>query len=234
MAYSHCPSPTLDFNFEKILMGCRQWLFHTERFPTTISTLIPIGFCDCSKMFTLHSLCLSLTSIVNFSELKSGWVKKNHQINDESLKSLTVIHPTLNISFHFNLVTLSDFAAMKTEMFTTQCNLAKTFNRRREHIFHGTFSTVEAQLNCMSDLVSASNKWRYVIKITSRDFPIVPNAQLVTHLKNLRNKNFIPAFRVTVASNQHLDSANSNGRQVLEDLMYKHQLEARDGMIRFR
>ena len=97
-----------------------------------------------------------------------------------------------------------------------------------------TFSSVQAQLNCMSDLLITSQTWNYVIKLTSSTFPVTSQTQLMMHLRRLNSYNFVPASRVTLATNQRTGLAGVANDAMLEDLMHRHTLEARDGTLKFR
>ena len=55
----------------------------------------------------------------------------------------------------------------------------------------GHFTVVQAQLNCMEELLEASVKWKYYISLVGQDFPLYDNRQIVKALQGLNNSNSI-------------------------------------------
>ncbi|XP_029186423.2 beta-1,3-galactosyl-O-glycosyl-glycoprotein beta-1,6-N-acetylglucosaminyltransferase 3-like isoform X2 [Acropora muricata] len=58
----------------------------------------------------------------------------------------------------------------------------------------GHFSVVQAQLNCMTELLESSVDWKYYISLIGQDFPLYDNSQLVAALRKLNNTNSIESF----------------------------------------
>ena len=58
----------------------------------------------------------------------------------------------------------------------------------------GHFSVVQAQLNCMEELLESSVKWKYYISLVGQDFPLYDNREIVTALKRLHKLNSIDSF----------------------------------------
>ena len=58
-------------------------------------------------------------------------------------------------------------------------------------VFWGHFSLVQAQLNCMDELVRSSVKWKYYISLVGQDFPLYDNKEIVRALRGLKNYNNI-------------------------------------------
>ena len=58
----------------------------------------------------------------------------------------------------------------------------------------GHFSVVQAQLNCMTELLQSSVDWKYYISLIGQDFPLYDNSQLVAALRQLNNTNSIESF----------------------------------------
>ena len=55
----------------------------------------------------------------------------------------------------------------------------------------GHFTVVQAQLNCMEELLEASVEWKYYISLVGQDFPLYDNRQIVKALQGLNNSNSI-------------------------------------------
>ena len=58
----------------------------------------------------------------------------------------------------------------------------------------GHFSVVQAQLNCMEELLQSPVKWKYYISLVGQDFPLYNNSQIVAALQRLHNLNSIDSF----------------------------------------
>ncbi|XP_068675976.1 N-acetyllactosaminide beta-1,6-N-acetylglucosaminyl-transferase-like [Montipora foliosa] len=66
----------------------------------------------------------------------------------------------------------------------------------RTSVFWGHFSLVQAQLNCMDELLQSSVKWKYYISLVGQDFPLYDNKEIVRALQTLKNHNNIESFPV--------------------------------------
>ncbi|XP_044513164.1 beta-1,3-galactosyl-O-glycosyl-glycoprotein beta-1,6-N-acetylglucosaminyltransferase [Gracilinanus agilis] len=58
-----------------------------------------------------------------------------------------------------------------------------------ENVVYASWSRVQADLNCMSDLSRQSSKWKYLINLCGMDFPIKTNLEMVRKLKTLMDGN---------------------------------------------
>lgn len=58
----------------------------------------------------------------------------------------------------------------------------------------GHFSVVQAQINCMEELLQSQVKWKYYISLVGQDFPLYDNKQIVIALERLHNFNSIDSF----------------------------------------
>ncbi|XP_067871275.1 beta-1,3-galactosyl-O-glycosyl-glycoprotein beta-1,6-N-acetylglucosaminyltransferase 3-like [Heterodontus francisci] len=58
-----------------------------------------------------------------------------------------------------------------------------------ENVIYATWSRVQADLNCMEDLLQSPVKWKYFINLCGLDFPIKTNAEIVRNLMVLNGKN---------------------------------------------
>lgn len=62
---------------------------------------------------------------------------------------------------------------------------------KRVIVHYAAFSRVQADLNCLSDLLRSEVKWRYVINLCGQDVPLRTNIELVSGLKNLNGSNML-------------------------------------------
>ncbi|XP_052264525.1 beta-1,3-galactosyl-O-glycosyl-glycoprotein beta-1,6-N-acetylglucosaminyltransferase-like isoform X1 [Dreissena polymorpha] len=62
---------------------------------------------------------------------------------------------------------------------------------KKEFIVYAGFSRLQADINCMENLVERGNKWKYFINLPSQQFPIKTNAELIEILKIYNGANDI-------------------------------------------
>ncbi|XP_035251077.1 beta-1,3-galactosyl-O-glycosyl-glycoprotein beta-1,6-N-acetylglucosaminyltransferase 3 isoform X3 [Anguilla anguilla] len=60
---------------------------------------------------------------------------------------------------------------------------------RLESVIYASWSRVQADLNCMEDLMKSPVRWRYLLNTCGTDFPIKTNAEIVRALKQLNGRN---------------------------------------------
>ncbi|QOE74363.1 1,3 galactose glycoprotein beta1, 6 N-acetyl glucosaminyl transferase 1 [Elephant endotheliotropic herpesvirus 3A] len=61
--------------------------------------------------------------------------------------------------------------------------------RRLHEVVYGSWSRVQADLSCMSDLDASPVRWRYLLNLCGMDFPLKTNLEIVRALKALGGKN---------------------------------------------
>uniref|UniRef100_G3N8J5 Glucosaminyl (N-acetyl) transferase 4 n=1 Tax=Gasterosteus aculeatus aculeatus TaxID=481459 RepID=G3N8J5_GASAC len=64
-----------------------------------------------------------------------------------------------------------------------------------ESVEYAHISRLNADLNCLSDLLRSEVKWRYVINLCGQDFPLKSNGELVSELKQLNGSNMLESSR---------------------------------------
>ncbi|KAI7811856.1 beta-1,3-galactosyl-O-glycosyl-glycoprotein beta-1,6-N-acetylglucosaminyltransferase 3 [Triplophysa rosa] len=58
-----------------------------------------------------------------------------------------------------------------------------------ESVVYASWSRVQADVNCMQDLLKSPVQWRYLLNTCGTDFPIKTNAEMVRSMKHLNGKN---------------------------------------------
>ncbi|XP_007907009.1 beta-1,3-galactosyl-O-glycosyl-glycoprotein beta-1,6-N-acetylglucosaminyltransferase 3-like [Callorhinchus milii] len=61
--------------------------------------------------------------------------------------------------------------------------------RKLEDVVYASWSRVQADLNCMEDLLKSQVQWKYLLNLCGMDFPIKTNAEIVRKLIELNGKN---------------------------------------------
>ncbi|NXU58289.1 GCNT4 acetylglucosaminyltransferase, partial [Turnix velox] len=79
-------------------------------------------------------------------------------------------------------------------------NLAKCFPNifiasKLEIVDYAHISRLQADFNCLSDLMDSSVPWKYVINLCGQDFPLRSNFELVTELKRLSGGNMLETIK---------------------------------------
>ncbi|XP_055968604.1 beta-1,3-galactosyl-O-glycosyl-glycoprotein beta-1,6-N-acetylglucosaminyltransferase 4 [Sorex fumeus] len=75
-------------------------------------------------------------------------------------------------------------------------NLANCFTNvfiasKLETVQYAHISRLQADLNCLSDLLKSSVQWKYVINLCGQDFPLKSNFELVSELKKLNGASML-------------------------------------------
>lgn len=66
-----------------------------------------------------------------------------------------------------------------------------------ESVYYASISRLNADLNCMSDLIKSQVKWKYLINMCGQDFPLKSNIELVSELKMLKGANMLETSKPT-------------------------------------
>ncbi|XP_056149249.1 beta-1,3-galactosyl-O-glycosyl-glycoprotein beta-1,6-N-acetylglucosaminyltransferase 4 [Lampris incognitus] len=64
-----------------------------------------------------------------------------------------------------------------------------------ESVEYAHITRLNADLNCLSDLLGSEVKWKYVINLCGQDFPLKTNYELVLELKTLNGQNMLESSR---------------------------------------
>ncbi|XP_024912105.1 beta-1,3-galactosyl-O-glycosyl-glycoprotein beta-1,6-N-acetylglucosaminyltransferase 3-like [Cynoglossus semilaevis] len=64
-----------------------------------------------------------------------------------------------------------------------------------ENVVYASWTRVQADLNCMEDLLKSSVKWKYLLNTCGTDFPIKTNGEIVQALKTLNGRNSMESER---------------------------------------
>lgn len=92
---------------------------------------------------------------------------------------------------------------------------------KTEAVVYAGFSRLQADLNCMENLVASEVPWKFVLNTCGQDFPLKTNREIVQYLKGFIGKNLTPGV---------LPPAHAIGRT-----KYVHQelLNSKNPFVRF-
>ncbi|NXM74287.1 GCNT7 acetylglucosaminyltransferase, partial [Serilophus lunatus] len=66
---------------------------------------------------------------------------------------------------------------------------------KTERVVYAGFSRLQADINCMRDLVNSKVQWNYVINLCGQDYPIKTNKEIIQYMKSKWNgKNITPGI----------------------------------------
>ncbi|XP_070603347.1 N-acetyllactosaminide beta-1,6-N-acetylglucosaminyl-transferase [Erythrolamprus reginae] len=88
---------------------------------------------------------------------------------------------------------------------------------KAEPVVYAGISRLQADLNCMKDLLRSTTTWKYVLNLCGQDFPLKTNKEIVRHLKKFQGKNITPGIlqpppitvRTKYVYKEHLDNKGS-------------------------
>ncbi|XP_034618186.1 N-acetyllactosaminide beta-1,6-N-acetylglucosaminyl-transferase-like [Trachemys scripta elegans] len=63
---------------------------------------------------------------------------------------------------------------------------------KNEPVIYAGISRLQADLNCMKDLLESGVQWKYLLNTCGQDFPLKTNKEIVQHLKGYKDKNITP------------------------------------------
>ncbi|KAG5834305.1 hypothetical protein ANANG_G00260140 [Anguilla anguilla] len=102
-------------------------------------------------------------------------------------------------------------------------NLASCFPNvfiasKLESVQYANITRLNADLNCLSDLLGSKVKWKYVINLCGQDFPLKSNYELVAELKKLQGANMLESSRPSELKKQRFKF-----QYMLKDVPFEYQ-----------
>ncbi|KAB0354630.1 hypothetical protein FD755_022089 [Muntiacus reevesi] len=88
---------------------------------------------------------------------------------------------------------------------------------KMEPVVYAGISRLQADLNCLEDLLASEVPWKYSINTCGQDFPLKSNREIVQYLKGFKGKNITPGVlppdhavkRTRYVYQEHLDRGGS-------------------------
>lgn len=140
-------------------------------------------------------------------------VHKNSAMVERILRA---IYTPQNIyCIHYDQKSSKDFV-------TALKNLEKCFPNvfiasKIESVQYAHITRLNADLNCLSDLLSSEVKWKYVINLCGQDFPLKSNYELVNELRKLNGGNMLESSRPSIIKKQRFQF-----QYELKDVSYEY------------
>ncbi|XP_038656847.1 beta-1,3-galactosyl-O-glycosyl-glycoprotein beta-1,6-N-acetylglucosaminyltransferase 3-like [Scyliorhinus canicula] len=92
---------------------------------------------------------------------------------------------------------------------------------RIEQVTYGSWSRVQADLNCMSDLVMSATPWKYLINLCGQDLPIKTNREIIEKLLSIQNQNIILSYPPSAAKKRRWLYQYEVGREIKKSARLK-------------
>ncbi|OCT62410.1 beta-1,3-galactosyl-O-glycosyl-glycoprotein beta-1,6-N-acetylglucosaminyltransferase 7 [Xenopus laevis] len=146
---------------------------------------------NCSAMIKeLHFITRPLSE--EEAAFPLAYILTIHHKLDMFVKLLSAIYVPQNIYYiHIDQKSPEDFIRAVQELAGCFDNIF--LPSRQENVVYAGFSRLQADINCMKDLIRSENKWRYVINLCGQDFPIKTNREIIKYLKtSWRGRNLTP------------------------------------------
>ncbi|KFV40881.1 Beta-1,3-galactosyl-O-glycosyl-glycoprotein beta-1,6-N-acetylglucosaminyltransferase 7, partial [Gavia stellata] len=147
--------------------------------------------CNCSMVLkTLHFISRPLSDEEgNFS---LAYIITIHKELEMFVKLLRAIYMPQNIyCIHVDEKSPKDYKAAVQNIVNCFENIF--ISSKRENVVYAGFSRLQADINCMRDLVHSKIQWNYVINLCGQDYPIKTNKDIIQYIKSKWNgKNMTP------------------------------------------
>ncbi|KAM8947194.1 beta-1,3-galactosyl-O-glycosyl-glycoprotein beta-1,6-N-acetylglucosaminyltransferase 7-like [Pelodytes ibericus] len=105
-----------------------------------------------------------------------------HKKLDMFVKLLRAIYTPQNVyCIHIDNKSPKDYSQAVIKL--TSCFENIIISSKQETVVYAGFSRLQADINCMTDLVATNTKWKHVINLCGQDFPIQTNREIVQYLK---------------------------------------------------
>ncbi|XP_065100229.1 beta-1,3-galactosyl-O-glycosyl-glycoprotein beta-1,6-N-acetylglucosaminyltransferase 4-like [Paramisgurnus dabryanus] len=148
---------------------------------------------DCDQFMTLkgYGAVKCSESEREFPLAYSLVVHKNADLVERLLRAIYMPHNVYCI--HYDLKSSDDFISAMQGL--ARCIPNVFIASKLERVQYAGISRLQADLNCLSDLLESEVKWKYVINLCGQDFPLRTNAELVSDLKKLNGTNMVESKR---------------------------------------
>ncbi|XP_029430931.1 beta-1,3-galactosyl-O-glycosyl-glycoprotein beta-1,6-N-acetylglucosaminyltransferase 4 [Rhinatrema bivittatum] len=101
----------------------------------------------------------------------------------------------------------------------TKCFKNVFIASKLESVTYAHISRLQADLNCLSDLLKSSVQWKYVINLCGQDLPLKSNFELVSELKKLNGDNMLETGRPSSIKKARFQYQHTLGK-IYEDSDY--------------
>ncbi len=105
-----------------------------------------------------------------------------------------IYHPQNVYCFHVDKKSSAEFYRAISDL--SECFDNVFMASKRNTVAWGGRSALKADLNCMRDLLKHPVKWKYLINLCGKDFPLKTNREIVQQLKAYENRNCVEGYKM--------------------------------------
>ncbi|XP_047202770.1 beta-1,3-galactosyl-O-glycosyl-glycoprotein beta-1,6-N-acetylglucosaminyltransferase 7 isoform X3 [Girardinichthys multiradiatus] len=163
--------------------------------PKDVQGYIHSGSLQCSNLITeLHFINATLSCEEENYPL--AFIVTIHKELEIFVRMLRAIYMPQNVyCIHVDAKASKEYQEVVQNLVSCFDNVF--LSSRSEKVTYAGFSRLQADLNCMKDLMASPKAWRKVINLCGQDFPIMSNLELVQYMqsKEWRDKNMTPGVK---------------------------------------
>lgn len=150
----------------------------------------------------------------NFPLAYSLVVHKNMPMVERIIRAIYSPHNIYCI--HYDQKSSESFITAVNHL--TRCFPNIIIASKLESVQYAHITRLNADLNCLSDLMSSEVKWKYAINLCGQDFPLRSNYELVEELKKLNGANMLESSQPSELKRQRFGFQHE-----LQEVPYEYQ-----------
>ncbi|XP_053172085.1 beta-1,3-galactosyl-O-glycosyl-glycoprotein beta-1,6-N-acetylglucosaminyltransferase 7 [Scomber japonicus] len=174
--------------------GGKEWHHHDCK----VENYILNSHVECSNLTRdLHFITRPLS--LEEEDYPLAFIVTVHKELELFVRLLRAIYMPQNVyCIHVDAKAPSEYQAAVRKL--VSCFENTFLSSRSETVTYAGFSRLQADLNCMKDLVRSKIGWRKVVNLCGQDFPVKTNLELVQYMqsKEWRDRNMTPGIKQPV------------------------------------
>lgn len=161
----------------------------TTRAPENMQ-MAPLGQSNCNDYVTRNHYITRPLSVEE-SGFPLAYVVTLHKQFDMFERLFRAIYMPQNVyCVHIDKKSASEFKKKVDKLLA--CFPNAFVASETEWVVYAGVSRLQAELNCMKDLVKSKVPWKYLLNVCGQDFPLKTNKEIIRHLKQFKGKNITP------------------------------------------
>ncbi|KAM4581636.1 beta-1,3-galactosyl-O-glycosyl-glycoprotein beta-1,6-N-acetylglucosaminyltransferase 7 isoform 2-T3 [Fundulus diaphanus] len=163
--------------------------------PKDVGSCIHSGSLSCSNL-TTELQFINITLSPEEGNYPLAFIVTIHKELEVFVRMLRAIYMPQNVyCIHVDAKAPKEYQEAVQKLVSCFDNVFLT--SRSETVTYAGFSRLQADLNCMKDLLASPIAWRKVINLCGQDFPVMTNLELVRYMqsKEWRDKNMTPGVK---------------------------------------
>ncbi|KAM4028901.1 N-acetyllactosaminide beta-1,6-N-acetylglucosaminyl-transferase-like [Anomaloglossus baeobatrachus] len=151
----------------------------------------PLKRMKCKEEYLVHNHYITAPLSAEEADFPLAYVIILHKEFDTFERLFRAIYMPQNIyCIHVDAKSSADYLQAVDDF--VNCFPNAFLASKMEPVVYAGISRLQADLNCMKDLLKSEVQWKYVINMCGQDFPLKTNKEIVRHLKKFNGKNITP------------------------------------------